>query len=407
MSWRRALVLVGIIGVILGTTLGYRYARRAARQTPTPTELATALDLEPAERPAIFRALLENNDPASLETELLALCPKWSADYEGFLKRLLEQGYRIEPVEAFDPSRLGEKIAYLRHDIHDWDLAGAPCMMAIENSLRIGATYYLMWDYQKLETSKRDYFLALKKLAGQRHRFGLHAGVTDEFFYETYYQKRGPVLPIEVTDELVKSPLYRTMANPTVLQADAEWPEILVFPPVDTIANSQLRDLARFGRARIREHLTSMRTHFGVVTTLAVHGGCMSVSVEKAYQQKPPIDGRFLSSTEHFLDQAFMREVGLTYCADHLPRHYDDLIFVTDNPGKIELFNREVDEAVQQGKSLLILVHPSLWERQLIQRSLGTGPNWRESTLSWWDWKALRRTPEPRRQKSETPHGTD
>ena len=31
-----------------------------------------------------------------------------------------------------------------------------------------------------------------------------------------------------------------------------------------------------------------------------------------------------------------------------------------------------------------------IWERRLIQRSINTGPNWRESMLCWWDWKSLR-----------------
>lgn len=397
----RTFVVVTLLAGVLLAGLLYRFPRwltrhRDAQLGVVPKLVAddpnrSYLTEEPPERPALFDLLRNENDREILAKRLPSLYARWGNDYRNLLVRLLKAGYRIEPVDHFDPARLHERVVYLRHDIHEWDLAGAAGMMDIERTMGVGATYYLLWDYQGLERKRRPDFLALRNLAGPGHRFGLHCGLTDEYLYAVHYQEKGDVLWVTTTNEFVKTPLFRELADPSFLVSDPECQELLIYPPENRLKHAFLRDMVRFAKARTREHLEDMRHYFGDgVKTIATHGGCLSVSIADAYRADPAHDGRFLATSEHFFDQRYLRSVGVLHSADNLYKRHDDLTFVSDNPGKKELLDKELDEATGGGKAIILLIHPSLWERNIIQRSTGTGPGWRDAVHCWWDWKALR-----------------
>src|SRR5207245_1502308 len=132
-------ILVVAVGLIVTVVLVRGHERRVAKRAAEAEELRRNKIVYPLED--VLLIVREAADQPSLHKGLRCRYEPWISSYRRVLERLIALGYAIRSVDDFDPAKLGEKIIYLRHDIHDRDISGAACMMDLENNLGAGATY--------------------------------------------------------------------------------------------------------------------------------------------------------------------------------------------------------------------------------------------------------------------------
>lgn len=360
---RRIAILSVLVVALAATGITAALVRRHMRKAAAKTEIAYP-------RQDVLDIVRQDSTPARVSSQLRTRYQPWMDSYRLVLDRLLHAGYVIKPMDQFDAEKLGEKIVYMRHDVHARDISGAACMMDLENELGVGATYFLLWEYSDLEKAQRQNFLALKKLAGPNHRFGLHHSLVEEYIYSAYFQGQGPNLTMKELKEFSNAPLFEEIWNTKLRFTDPDWPKTVCYADPDKIESAALRKMVEFTHGRLREHLTGMRHHFGEVTTIAAHGGALGDLANAQRKSWSRAESENLCS-EYLFSKRFLSEQGILFEAYQLPRQYD-LPALSDNDGRWDLLEKQLDNALKRGKAFSILIHPYLWESKTIVRKGGT-----------------------------------
>lgn len=100
--------------------------------------------------------------------------------YEDVINEILESGYKIKCMpkvgDVVDPH---ERACYLRHDV-DISLDAAVEVAALEESLGVSSTYYIMADSPFYNPLSFHDNLNLYSIAGKGHDFGAHIILDDE-----------------------------------------------------------------------------------------------------------------------------------------------------------------------------------------------------------------------------------
>jgi len=126
---------------------------------------------------ASIRLLANNYDNA--ESIRLAVRPYggwWMQDYVWLIRHLRALGYEFRSYNEYDGRELtGEKIVYLRFDVHLRDLAPLYVMLDANMALDVPSVSFLMWDYSKRELDRRQDFLNIRKFKHPLNSFALHA----------------------------------------------------------------------------------------------------------------------------------------------------------------------------------------------------------------------------------------
>jgi hypothetical protein len=227
-----------------------------------------------------------------------------------------------------------------RYDIHVRDLPGSAAFVDLHNNEKIPGTFFLFWDYSKLE---RDHFSDFMGLAGRITaplQIGLHDSPVDaHLIQERFDGDRRAYLSWLKSDAMI------------------DWVRFLLARPAELAALNDrvMSDLHR--------RVSESRRHFGQISAVASHGGELNQVVRPLLGELEPRIGalaRQLGRT--WLTPERIKSAGLMINVDGHGQERKGWREQSDGGGVIAKMTRRIQQYILEEKSALqILIHPYTW----------------------------------------------
>lgn len=262
-----------------------------------------------------------------------------------FVDWLRSEGYSFGGFED-GPPRFGERVAYLRYDVHAQDLLAAYILAELHERLGIIGSFQISWMFSRHEEATAPYFEKLLEFDRRFVQFGLHAAPTATWYIN---EKHGgdPIKAREViaSDDFVD--WLRGLHAAFLRDGD------------DAL---ELREIRAGTDDTLSRIATSFRETFGVWKTISGHGNAVKAGFMQAQKKYPDLG----VLEEYFHPVAYMEKYGVrrfgfdyevtAFGVDRVPFPRVMMEGVPE-----ETRRRWLQGRVANGAGFVALLHPANW----------------------------------------------
>ncbi len=298
---------------------------------------ARLFEVERVQRAGIDVLNKHFEDPQQLYAALRPFSGHWRQGWKKLIQWLRDHGYSFAHQHRIKPGSNG-KVVCIRYDVHVRDIVGAWGMLGLNEELGVKAEYHLFWGHGLHETMQADSFSALAAHESPLAAFGLHTSLLDHHLMWQFFDG----------DEGVYA---RALDGP---QRD-EFISLLSDP-------DQLQLLEKSAKKRFSRLHATFEKECAPCRCYSFHGSYINWLLREGHWKDSRLNKLVLSLQGERLIQEALAEYGNGQESDYATRVLG-FEYVSDNLlSESTMLNRLCD-AVTNGFSILLLVHPALLQR--------------------------------------------